>query len=108
MLVSRFLPKLVLERTPQKSPPLGRRSWAFPFDRSQSGTKLRLSSIHARVTPAVPKAIVVDGIRSVGLVLAYSPATPAPSRYLPACAFNPVRPVPKTSSATPNLGVTSV
>ncbi len=60
----------VFDITPQRSPPLCRRSCAAGFDRSQSGTKFRFASVQARVTPAVPNACVVCGIRSVGLVLA--------------------------------------
>ena len=40
--------------TPQKSPPLARRSCASGLRRSQSGTKLPFASVQARVTPAVP------------------------------------------------------
>ena len=70
LLVRTFVPKLVFDITPQRSPPLPRRSCAAGFDRSQSGTKLRFASVQARVTPAVPNVGVVCGIRSVGLVLA--------------------------------------
>ena len=60
----------VFDITPQRSPPLVRRSCAAGFSRSQSGTKFWLASVQARVTPAVPKTGVVCGIRSDGLVLA--------------------------------------
>src|SRR5262245_25235802 len=64
LLVSTFCPNSVFDTTPQRSPPLGRRSCAFGLDRSQSGTKFWFASVHARVTPAVPNVEVVCGIRS--------------------------------------------
>ena len=69
LLVSTYCPKLVFDTTPHRSPPLARRSCAFGFSRSQSGTKLPFASLQARVTPDVPNRDVVCGIRSVGLVL---------------------------------------
>src|SRR5262245_54450872 len=101
LLVRTLLPKLVFDITPHRSPPALLRSCAAGSNRLQSGTKSWFASVHARVTPAVPKADVVCGIRREGLALAYVPETPAPSRYLPRLHFSAVRPLPNRSYATP-------
>ena len=50
VLLKVVVPKLRFEKAPQKSPPLARRSCAFPLSRSQSALKLPLASVHARFT----------------------------------------------------------
>src|SRR5205085_5254784 len=50
VLVKIGLPKLLLLRGPQRSPPLARLSCCAGFRKSQSGTKLPFPSVHVRVT----------------------------------------------------------
>ena len=108
MLVNVVVPKAAFEIGPHTSPPLLRRSWAAPSSRSQSGFKLLLASVHARVTPHGANGPTVQGIRNVGFAFAQLLEMPMPSRYLPALNLKAVRPLPNTSYARPILGVMSL
>src|SRR6266705_7191380 len=108
LLVCVVVPKARFEITPQTSPPLVRRSCAAPSRRSQSGLKLLLESVHARVTPHGANGPTVQRIRSVGFALAQLLEIPMPSRYSPALNLKAVLPLPNTSYATPILGVMSL
>src|SRR5215472_1994219 len=101
VLLKTGLAKFKLLIWPQKSPPVGRRSCASGLLRSQSGLKFLFASVHARVTDVE--------MRDNGFVNAPVIELPsAAARYLPMLNFTDVLPLPKTSYATPNLGVMSL
>src|SRR5262245_23396944 len=83
---------------PQTSPPAT--VCGFGFNRSQSTTLLPLMSSHARVSWFVE--------RRAELLSVYSPPKPAAWRYLPMFHLTDVLPVPKTSHAAAQRGVTSL
>ena len=74
---------------PQKSPPVARRSCAALFNRSQSGTKLPLASVHVRVAVVEMR----DGRR----LAMNRPPFCAASRYRPTLNLSDVLPLPNTS-----------
>src|SRR5580704_4904732 len=86
---------------PQKSPPDARLSCASGLLRLQSGVKFLFASVQVRVTEVA--------MRDSGLVSAPVIELPsAAARYLPTLTFSEVLPLPNTSYAAPNRGVTSL
>src|SRR5262245_16461383 len=64
-LLGRTPPKPRSEIVPQKSPPVGRRSCCCGLVSTQSGMKLRLASVHVRVTEL---AMFDTGLPCVGSI----------------------------------------
>jgi hypothetical protein len=92
-------PKFRLSTTPQKSPPLPRRSWLCRFNRLQSGVKFPFASVQDR--------LVVTARAVMGLAGAVAAPESALMTYLPKLALRAVLPFPNRSYATPTRGVMS-